>query len=149
MDPAQASGGGGFFGWGGGLALKARHDYTGLTLNYEQREKKSYWQMTTISGALEGFFNVIKKDSDAEKKYFTTLYLDDWDLKVVRHVKPVANWTQPGKEFMGDPIAFLSVQVGYPNVDGSFDWKGHVFQSTDTGDATTWTYDGARKNFLI
>jgi hypothetical protein len=133
VDPAHASSGSGP--WGVGLALKYRRDETNLDLKYHEKREMAYIQNQSISSSLGGFYDEIKADPDAEKRYFTTLYLDDWDRKVTRTVKPVINWPDPSRKWVGEPVAFLSVQVGYPNVDGSLQWSGHMFQATDPADA--------------
>jgi hypothetical protein len=132
VDPAQANSGKGP--WGVGLALKYRRDETKLNLYYHEKREMAYIQNQTISSSLSGFFDVIKADPDAEKKYFTTLYLDDWDTKVTRTVKPIVNWPDPSRKWVGEPVAFLSVQVGYPDVNGSLQWSGRMFQATDPPD---------------
>ena len=71
-----------------------------------------------MSGQLEGLYDVIKADPTQEKKYFTTLYLDDWERKVSRIVKPVVNWPDPSQKWVGEPVAFVSAQIGYPNDKG-------------------------------
>lgn len=101
---------------------------------------------SSSSSSLEGFYNEIKADPANEKKYFTTIYLDDWDRKLTRIVKPVVNWPDASRKWVGDPVAFVSVQVGYPSTEGDIQWAPHVFQSTDTGDATQWTARMAKKN---
>jgi hypothetical protein len=127
--PAEASGG--FMGFGGGVALKLRADMTHLQLNYDETREMAYLQEYPISGQLEGLYDAIKSDPTQEKKYFTTLYLADWERKVTRIVKPVVNWPDPAQQWVGEPVAFLSVQVGYPNTQGNVEWDGHVFQGSD------------------
>jgi hypothetical protein len=127
--PAEASGG--FLGFGGGVALKLRVDMTHLQLNYEETREMAYLQEYPISGQLEGLYDVIKNDASQEKKYFNTLYLADWERKVSRTFKAIANWPDPAQQWVGEPVAFLSAQVGYPNTQGVLEWDGHVFQSSD------------------
>ncbi len=150
VKPAEASNGGGLlgslFGFGGGLALKYRRDETKLELSYDETRTFRYNKLHVVSSSLEGFFDEIKQDPDAERKYFTTLYLDDWDRKVTRIVKPVANWSDASRRWVGDPVAFLSAQIGYPDTRGSVQWAARVFQSTDTTDASKWTPAFAKKN---
>jgi hypothetical protein len=151
VKPAEASGGGGilsglFGGYGGGFALKYRRDETHLDLEYDETVSEKYILDDVISSTLEGFYNEIKSDPDAEKKYFTTIYLDDWDRKVRRIVKPVVNWPDKAKQWVGDPVAFVSAQIGYPSAAGDIQWVPHVFQSTDTADTTTWIADMAKKS---
>src|SRR5262249_20664307 len=143
-EAAQANSGGWF--WGGAVALKYRRDETKLNLSYDQTVKEQYLQDNVISSSLEGFYDEIKRDPNAEKKYFTTLYLDDWDRKVTRIVKPVVNWPDPTRKWVGEPAAFLSVQIGYPATGGDIQWTPHIFQNTDTGDMTRWDPAFAKKN---
>jgi hypothetical protein len=95
----------------------------------------AYLQSYPISGALDGLSDVIKADPTQEKKYFQTLDLGDWDRKVSRIFKPVVNWPDPAQKWVGEPVAFLSVQVGYPNAEGVVQWDGHVFGAKDGPDA--------------
>ncbi len=127
VPPAEASSGGGL--WGVGLALKYRHDNTELELNYHERREMAFLQETTISSSLEGMFEEMKHDPSAEKKYFLSVFLDDWPRKLGRVFKPVVNWT-------AQPVAFVSCQVGYPNTQGEIMWAGHPFQRTDPADSS-------------
>jgi hypothetical protein len=141
VPPAEAPSGGLFssiFGGSAGFALKYRRDEQHLDLFYEETRHFRYNQPNTISSSFEGFFNAIKQDAQAEKKYFTRLVMGDLSRKVTRIVKPVVNWPDPAKSWVGEPVAFLSAQVGYANPDGSLMWKSAVFQSTDTGPTTTF-----------
>ncbi len=131
--PAEASGG--FLGWGGGVALKMREDRTHMHLSYDEHREMAYLQNYPVSGQMEGLYDVIKKDPTQEKKYFTTLYLSDWERKVSRIVKPVVNWPDPSQKWVGEPVSFLSAQIGYPNTDGVIQWDGHMFQASDGPDA--------------
>ena len=133
--PAQASGG--FLGFGGGVALKLRVDMTHLTLDYDETRQMAYLQDYPISGQLEGLYDVIRNDPEKEKKYFTTLYLSDWERMVTRVVKPIVNWPNPAQQWIGQPVAFLSAQVGYPNTHGEIQWDGHMFQSSE-GPGAGW-----------
>lgn len=138
VEPAEASTGGwlsGLFGGGAGLALKYRRDEQHLNLEYEESINERFILPHTISSTLEGFYNEIKKDASSERKYFTTLYLDDWDRKVSRIVKPVVNWPDPAQKWVGEPVAFLSCQIGYPNTHGEIQWTGQLFQA---GEEQTW-----------
>ena len=116
--------------WGFGLALKARHDETQIELSYHETRQFAYLQEHTISSSLDGMYDEMKKDAAAEKKYFLSVYLDDWPRKLGRIFKPVIDWGS-------QPVAFLSAQVGYPNTRGELQWTGTTFQKTD-GDAATW-----------
>jgi hypothetical protein len=128
VQAAEASSGGGP--WGVGVALKYRRDETQLQLNYHETRQFAYLQDQTISSSLEGMYDEMKRDPSAEKKYFLSVYLDDWPRKLGRVVKPVVNWQT-------QPVAFLSAQVGYPNTCGELQWTGTVFQKTD-GDTVMW-----------
>lgn len=132
VDPAQADSGS--WPWGVGVALKYRRDETHLDLYYHEKREMAYIQNQTISSSLGGFYDEIKADPEAEQKYFTTLYLDDWDRKVTRTVKAIVNWPDPARKWVGEPVAFLSAQVGYPDVNGSLQWSGRMFQATDPAD---------------
>lgn len=139
--PAQAPSGGIFssiFGYGGGVALKARRDSQSVDLFYEETRHFRYNQSNTISSTFEGFYSEMKKDPDAERKYFTRLLLGQLSKKITRIVKPVVNWPDPSKSWVGEPVAFLSASIGYPGMDGVPAWRSQVFQSTDTGDSTTF-----------
>ena len=127
--PAEASGG--FLGFGGGAAVKLRRDRSHLTLDYTERREMAYLQPYPVSGQLEGMHDQIKADPAAEKRYFQTVDLGDWDRKVTRVVKPVVNWPEPAQEWVGQPVAFLSAQIGYPNANGELQWDGTTFQATD------------------
>lgn len=150
VKPAEAPSGGGilsslFGGFGGGFALKYRRDETKLTLDYDETRQERFNLSTTISSSLEGFYNEIKADPEAESKYFTTLYLEDWDRKVTHNVKPVVNWPDVGRQWVGEPVAFVACQIGYPAATGDIQWTPHVFQSTDTGPMTNWQPAFAKK----
>jgi len=142
VKPAEAPSGGilsSFFGgYGGGLALKYRRDETNLNLYYEQTQYIRYLQPTTISSSFEAFYNVFKKDPEAEKKYFLRLILGDLSKKVTRLVKPVVNWPDPTKSWVGEPVSFLSAEIGYPGSNGTLSWDMNVFQSTDTTSESNW-----------
>jgi len=133
VEPAQADSGG--WPWGVGFALKYRRDEKHLNLRYEETREMAYLQDTTISSSLTGFIDEIRADPEAEKRYFTTLYLDDWDRKVTRTIKPIVNYPDPARQWVGEPVAMLGCQVGYPDVNGSLQWSGHMFQATDPPDA--------------
>ncbi len=136
VEAAQASSGG-ITPWGVGVALKVRRDETQLNLNYEETSQFAYLQDHTISSSLAGMFDEMKADPEAERKYFQTVYLDDWPRRLARVVRPVAAW--------GDKsVEFLSVQVGYPNTRGDINWEGHSFSGNDGNDGT-WKFQTAQK----
>jgi hypothetical protein len=143
--PAEASGHGGFLGFGGGAAFKLRRDTVNVTLDYDETRQFAYLQEYPVSSQLEGLHDVIGDNPAAEKKYFQTLYLDDWERKVARVVKPVMNAAEPAQKWSGDPVAFLSVQVGYPNTKGAVQWDGHIFQPTDGPNAHWETATSMKK----
>jgi len=145
VQAAEASGGGGLFGlWGAGVALKYRRDSTQLELNYYEKRQLAYLQDHVISSNLEGVYDEIKKDPDAEKKYFLTVYMDDWPRKLARIIKPVVNWPQPAQNWAGEPVSFVSVQVGYPNTSGEINWVGHVFDNNGSP-TDTWKVETSQK----
>jgi hypothetical protein len=132
--PAQASSG--LFGvFGGGAAFKLRKQITTLDLDYEETREMAYLQPYPVSGTMDGLADVLKADPAAEKKYFLNVDLGNWDRKVARIVKPVVNWPDPAQEWVGQPVAFLSAQIGYPNAQGEVQWDGHVFGPSDPPDA--------------
>lgn len=145
VQAAEADSSGGIFGlWGAGVALKYRRDSTKLNLSYHEKRQLAYLQDHVISSNLEGAFDEMKKDPDAEKKYFLTIYMDDWPRKLARIIKPVVNWPQPAQNWAGEPVSFLSVQVGYPNTAGEIDWVGHVFDSNGSP-TDTWKIETSQK----
>jgi len=142
---AEASSGGGLFGlWGGGVALKVRRDSTNIDLYYHEKRQMAYLQDHVISSNMEGMYEEIKKDPEAEKKYFITVYMDDWPRKLARIVKPVVNWPKPEQNWAGEPVAFLSVQVGYPNTSGEINWVGHTFDKNDN-ETAVWKVETTQK----
>ena len=139
VEPAQASSGGIFsslFGGGAGLALKFRRDEQHVDLSYEETRYFRYNQPHTISSSLEGFYNEIKNDPSAEGKYFQRLVLGDINRKIFRIVKPVVNWPDKARNWAGEPVAFVSAQVGYPTQQGAIGWKPTTFQKTDSPETT-------------
>ena len=140
--PAQASGG--FLGFGGGGALKLRTQRTSLSLDYHETREIAYLQPFQITGTLDGIGDAIRADPSKEKVYFTNVDLTDWDRKVTRIVKPVVNWPDAAQQWVGEPVAFLSAQVGYPNAQGALQWDGHVFNPVD-GPGAQWNTAVAMK----
>jgi hypothetical protein len=126
VEAAQASTGGGFFGWGGGLSLKYRRDKASVDLYYHETRQISYLQGHTISSSLEGMHEEIQDNPEAERKYFRTLYLDGWPRKLSRIIKPIG--------MDSDAVAFMSAQIGYPGIDGDLQWTGRPFQKSDPDD---------------
>lgn len=139
VQPAEASSSGGsiFSPWGAGVALKYRRDETKLELSYTETQQFAYLQDHTISSSLAGMYDDIRRDPEAEKKYFLTVYLDDWPRKLARVCRPVAAWDD-------QTVEFLSVQVGYPNTSGELNWEGHSFAG-ESGNDGSWKYQTAQK----
>ncbi|MEI9947376.1 MAG: hypothetical protein WDN26_24585 [Chitinophagaceae bacterium] len=132
VEAASASSGSGPFGIG--LALKYRRDETNLDLYYHEKRQMSYLQDHTISSSMEGMADELKEDPNREKLYFQTVYMDDWPRKLGRIIKPIVNWPKPEQNWVGEPVAFLSAQIGYPNTAGEKMWVGRTFQKTDPVD---------------
>lgn len=139
-EAAKASGGGIFQ-----VAFKVRHDHTHAHLSYDEKKELAYLQPYPISSTLEGLAAEIQRDPSAEKRYFHLIDVGDWDRKVARVVKPVVNWPDAAKQWVGEPVAFLSVQVGYPDAGGSLNWDGHIFQPSDPAGAV-WQTQTAKKD---
>lgn len=139
VQPAEASSSGGsiFSPWGAGVALKYRRDTTRLELSYTETQQFAYLQDHTISSSLAGMYDEIRQDPEAERKYFLTVYLDDWPRKLARVCRPVAAWDD-------NTVEFLSVQVGYPNTSGEINWEGQSF-TRPTGTDGSWKYQTAQK----
>ena len=135
VEAAEASSGNGL--WGVGLALKYRRDSTSLDLRYHEERQLAYLQDHTVSSSLSGMFEEMKSDPDAERKYFLSVYLDDWPRKMARVVKPVLTWDDGA-------VDFLSVQIGYPSTQGDIMWEGHLFQKSESND-DSWTYRMTQK----
>lgn len=131
---------------GVGVALKYRRDERKLNLSYKEKRNFRYLQPETISSSLEGFFNELKKDPAAEKKYFTRLILGDLSRKVTRIVKPIVNWPDRSQQWVGEPVSMVSVQIGYPDARGTIQWAPKVFQSTDTNGASNWNFSLAQRS---
>jgi len=131
QDPQPNSGGGPLclFGWGfgAGVSLNYRHDHVEIANSFQFNVDEMYLQPHAISGALDGIADVTKKDPAALKKYFAELYLDDLDRKITTACRPVVNWPDPVNQWQGDPVNFVSVQVGYVRTDGSMNWDAHDF----------------------
>lgn len=138
VEAAKADSGSTFLSpWGVGLSLKMRRDENYMDLHYEETKQFAYLQDHTISSSLAGLCDEIAADPDAERKYFLTVYLDDWPRRLARVVRPVASWTD-------NTVQFLSVQVGYPSTTGEINWEGHSFAGSD-GNDPTWKYQTAQK----
>ncbi|AQP44501.1 hypothetical protein [Tessaracoccus flavus] len=138
VEAAKAESGNSFFSpWGVGLSLKYRRDENHLDLHYEETKQFAYLQDHTVASSLAGMGDEITADAEAERKYFMTVYLDDWPQRLARVVRPVASWDDK-------TVQFLSVQVGYPNTTGELNWAGHSFTGSD-GNDPTWKFQTAKK----
>ncbi len=134
---SSSSGISGLFPWGVGLSLKYRRDSTQLDLYYHEKRQMSYLQDHSISSSLEGMAEELAIDPLREKLYFQTVYMDDWPRKLGRIVKPIVNWPKPEQNWIGEPVAFVAAQIGYPNTAGEKMWVGRTFQKSDAPD-TSW-----------
>lgn len=138
---AKATRGRNFWGFGGGYALKKERNQTSLHLHFEQTVEERYNMTFPISSNLEGLKNTIQDNPEEEKKYFSRVFFDL--IKAVPViVKPVINWPQPEKNFAGEPVAFASVQIGYPLEDGTVYWQPKVFEK---GNSDVWEFQTFRK----
>ncbi|PEP31714.1 hypothetical protein CN575_21760 [Bacillus wiedmannii] len=113
----------GYWGFGGGFALKSIQNSTNLNLHYEETLEFKYNKEFPISSSLEGFYNIVKDNPVNEQKYFERVFLGDLSAIIPFIIKPVVNWPNPEKNFAGEPVAFLSAQVGYPGSDGVVDFR--------------------------
>ncbi|WP_052389912.1 hypothetical protein [Belnapia moabensis] len=139
VPPAEAGKGGtlsSLFSYGVGLALKYRRDTTRLNVSYEETRNFRYIQPNTISSTLQGFYEDIKADPAAEQKYFKRQVLGGIGRKITRLFKPVVDYGDPTKNWVGDPVAFSVAEAGYPGEDGSIVWKAATFQKSDPPDAS-------------
>lgn len=126
---APSSGSTGLFGWGfgAGLALNYRHDQVDIANSFQFQVDQRYLQPSTVGGTLDGLADLLKKDPTQLRKYFGELYLDDYDRMITVACKPDVNWPDPGKQWTGDPVDFVEVQVGYPDTAGALGWSGNPF----------------------
>lgn len=147
VEAAQASSSSGvslFSPYGLGVGLKYRRDTTQLELHYHEKRQMAYLQDDVISGTMEGMFQEMKNDPEAGRRYFLSVYFDDWPRTIGRMVKPVVNWPQPENNWVGQPVAFVSAQIGYPNTRGEIMWQGKTFQKSDPPDAN-WNFGITQK----
>ena len=86
VPPADASAGGAasLLPFGAGFALKYRRDETKLNLSYDETRNFRYIHPERLSSTMEGFFNIMKDDPEAERKYFTRLVLGGIGGKITR-----------------------------------------------------------------
>ncbi|WP_331234031.1 hypothetical protein [Natronorarus salvus] len=109
------------------LALRSSNEIARVNLSYEETINERYLLDHVISSSLRGFYDDIKDDPDAERRYFRTINLDSEFRVVQRVARPVANWGDRARGVAGDPIEFMSVQIGYPDTQGNLMWRGQVF----------------------
>ncbi|MDH3733770.1 MAG: hypothetical protein OEU54_09560 [Gemmatimonadota bacterium] len=141
VEPAEAPSGGllsKIYGGHAGLALRARRDEQHIDLHFEETRYFRYNQPTTISSSLQGLARVIEADPEAESLYFQRLILGDLSRKVTRIVKPIVNWPETERNWVGQPVSFMSAQVGYPDENGVPQFTQTTFQSTDATPDTSW-----------
>ncbi len=135
-----------FFGFGASFALKMKKDIKEVHLKYTEKITNRYLMESTASTALEGFYDEIAKDPEAERKYFIKLYLEDFNQKISRIIKPVVRWPDLGLLDIGDPVSFISAQCGYPDTNGSIMWDGHIFGKESENDQKGWLTAYAKKD---
>lgn len=147
VTPAEAPSGGALsrlFG-GGGVALRAQRDQQKVELIYDETRWFRYNQPTTISSSLTGLADEIEADPAAEARYFQRLVLGGGSRKVTRVVKPVVRWSDPARDYVGQPVSFMSAQIGYPDENGVPVWTMETFQSTDA-ETNPWKPAFARRD---
>jgi hypothetical protein len=115
------------WGLGVGVSLDFRHDQVDIANSFQYTSDRKYLQPNTIGGTLDGLADVLKKDPSQLRKYFGELYLDDFDSMITVTCKPDVNWPDPTKNWTGDPVAVVNVQVGYPKTSGELKWQGNTF----------------------
>ncbi|MFI6155495.1 hypothetical protein ACIBCA_22740 [Kitasatospora sp. NPDC051170] len=116
-------------GWGLGLgvSLDYRSDQVEIANSFQYQSDRRYLQPHTIGGTLDGLAGVLANDPSKLRQYFGELYLDDYDRMITVACKPGVNWPDPAKQWVGDPVDYVSVQVGYPNTSGALEWSGTTF----------------------
>ncbi|MFI9562641.1 hypothetical protein [Streptomyces rishiriensis] len=115
------------WGLGVGVSMDFRHDQVDIANSFQFQSDQRYLQPSTIGGTLDGLADLLAKDPGQLRKYFGELYLDDFDRMITVACKPVVNWPDPEKQWMGDPVSFVGVEVGYPNTSGALQWSGTTF----------------------
>src|SRR5262249_44995301 len=85
--------------------------------------------------ALNGVHDDLQAHPEYEPRYFSMLYLDDWSGKITRKCRPVVNWPDPSQKWVGDPVKYVSVQVGYPTVEGAIHWQAWDFTAPEAPQA--------------
>jgi len=138
QDPAPPKPGGLFsiFGWGfgGGFNLNYRRDHVEIANSFTFNVDEMYAQPSTIGGNVDGLADLLAAHPELRDRYLRDLYLDNWGRKITTVCRPVIKWPDPSKGITGDPVAFASVQIGYPDVDGKIAWSQHEFKPPDHPD---------------
>src|SRR3712207_8862680 len=66
-----------------------------------------------FGSSLAGMYEEMHRDPDAEKKYFRTVYLDDWPRKLARAVKPVAAWSDKAADRKSTRLNSSHANISY------------------------------------
>jgi hypothetical protein len=150
QDPAPPKPGGvlSIFGWGfgAGVNLNYRRDHVEIANSFTFSVDEMYAQPSTLGGNVDGLADLLAAHPEQRSRYLRDLYLDNWARKITTVCRPVVQWPDPAKGVTGDPVAFASVQVGYPDVDGKIAWMAHEFQAPEHPDEVGATHvegDGA------
>ena len=133
--PAEAHGGG-FLGLGGGAAVKLRRDHVAPAPAVRGERRHRLPPGVSRLGRAGG---AVRRDQGRPDRGEEVLHArSTWatgSARSPRVVKPVVNWPTAAQKWVGEPVAFLSAQIGYPNTEGVVQWDGHVFQPSDGPDA--------------
>jgi hypothetical protein len=137
------------------FALKIQHDETHLTLDFNEEIDETYIKDNVISAHLMGFYDVLKNDPSAEKKYFDTVHLDEGFRKIHVIASARAFWPDASGNG-GDPVEQLVLQVGYPDSTGAIVYKdsGLFMENAAAPKSTTlapaiWTKDNKSRIFIF
>jgi hypothetical protein len=138
QDPAPPKPGGLFnlFGWGfgAGVNLNYRRDRVEIANTFTFNIDEMYAQPTTMGGNVDGLAALLAADPAQRGRYLSTLYLDNWERKITTVCRPVVNWPDPVRKVVGDPVKFVSVMIGYPDVKGAINWSAHDFLAPKSPD---------------
>ena len=118
--------------------MKVQHDESQLTLDFEEEIDETYIKDNVISAHLMGFYEVLRNDKEAEKKYFDTVHLDEGFRKVHVIASARAYWPDASGNG-GDPIEQLILQVGYPDSSGAIVYKNSGLYMDNIGAAKSAT----------
>jgi hypothetical protein len=122
------------------VALKVQHDEHHLSLDFTETINETYIKENTISSHLMGFYDVIKNNPEEEKKYFTTVHLDEGFRKIHVIASARAFWPNVNTR-NADPIHSLKLEVGYPDSTGAIVYKnsGQFMQNLAATKSATLT----------